>query len=394
MTRPGLVVLAPIAPAATGNGLAMRCRLLAEAAGIHHDVHAVVVPVAGRQAAAPDFGPGAVSVLQCELPRRNSLVPWLSDPVWRERLERLAPLPAPVLAAPPSLAVELSAALSASGMSAVLALRLSLGPLGLALAEALGARLIVDADDDDADYCRQSGRPDEALAWERVAQLCLPDAALVTASSAAVASALTARHHLGSPVRVVPNAVHIPAGVAALGTIGPTRPPRILEVANFTYAPNVAGARWLVHEVQPLLHPSWTIDLVGAAAPGVQALAGPTVVVRGWVPDVRPHYEGATVAAVPVLTGSGTRIKLLEAMAMARPAVTTTIGAAGLDIRPGVDALVADDPPAFAAALRSTADPATARALVEAASRLVREQYHAPVVATAAADLLFDATHP
>jgi glycosyltransferase involved in cell wall biosynthesis len=95
-----------------------------------------------------------------------------------------------------------------------------------------------------------------------------------------------------------------------------------------------------------------------------------------------------------VLTGSGTRIKLLEAMAMARPAVTTTIGAAGLDIRPGVDALVADDPPAFAAALRSAADPATARALVEAASRLVREQYHAPVVAAAAADLLSDATHP
>jgi glycosyltransferase involved in cell wall biosynthesis len=263
----------------------------------------------------------------------------------------------------------------------------------LALAETLRLPLIVDADDDDADFLRQSGRPDEALAWERVAELCLPAASLVTASSAVVASALTERHHLLSPVQVVPNAVIVPDDVAEPESIRNSTPPRLLVVANFTYPPNISGACWLVREVLPRLDVRWPLDLVGAAGPDVHELAGGNAAVHGWVPDVQAYYAAATVAAVPVMTGSGTRIKLLEAMAWGRPVVTTTVGAAGLAIRPGVHALLADDAPTFADALQAATDPATSRPLVQAASALVREQYDATVVAAAAFDLLSDVTH-
>ncbi|HWD53976.1 MAG TPA: glycosyltransferase family 4 protein [Acidimicrobiales bacterium] len=392
MTRPNLVVLAPIAPALTGNGLAMRAHLLAEAAGRGHDVHVIVIAVAGHQPAPSNFGKGTASVVDVAPARPVSLVPWVADPRWRERLGRLAPLPAPVLAAPPSLAAELASGLPASGASAVLALRLSLAPLGLALAELLDVPLIVDADDDDADFLRQSGQPDEAAAWDRVAQLCLPAASLVTASSAAVASTLSARHHLVPPVQVVPNAVSIPDRVAEPEAA--SVPARLLVVANFTYPPNSAGARWLVGNVVPLLDPPWSLNLVGAAGPEVRALAGDRVVVHGWVPDVAPHYESASVVAVPVMAGSGTRIKLLEAMARGRPVVTTTVGAAGLAVRPGLHALFADNPPAFADAVRAANDPGRSRRLVEAASLLVREQYDASVVAASAAGLLSVVTDP
>jgi polysaccharide biosynthesis protein PslH len=145
--------------------------------------------------------------------------------------------------------------------------------------------------------------------------------------------------------------------------------------------------------VLPRLDPRWQLDLVGAAGPDVHELSGDNAAVHGWVPDVQAYYAAATVAAVPVMTGSGTRIKLLEAMAWGRPVVTTTVGAAGLAIRSGVHALLADDAPTFADALRGAADPARSRPLVRAASKLVREQYDANVVAAAASDLLSDVTH-
>ena len=241
MTRPSLIVVVPIAPAETGNGLAMRAHLLVEAAGRDHDVHLVVVPVAGHQPAPPSYGSGTASVVHAPVDEPGPPVRWLSDPRWRERFEAFSPVPAAVLAAPPGLTEPLCAGLPSAGVAAVCAMRLSLGPLGLALSETLRVPLILDADDDDADYFRQSDEPDEARAWKRVAQLCLPASALVTAASATVATALTARHRLDRPVRVVPNGVHVPDNGAAGEGIEGRPAGRLLVVANFTYPPTLTA---------------------------------------------------------------------------------------------------------------------------------------------------------
>jgi glycosyltransferase involved in cell wall biosynthesis len=88
------------------------------------------------------------------------------------------------------------------------------------------------------------------------------------------------------------------------------------------------------------------------------------------------YYREAAVAIVPLRSGGGTRLKILEAMAAGAPVVSTTVGAEGLDVNDGRDILIADEPQAFAAAvLRLLSDLPQRRTLQEAARRLVETRY-------------------
>ena len=114
--------------------------------------------------------------------------------------------------------------------------------------------------------------------------------------------------------------------------------------------------------------------------PAVLALAElPGVHVTGTVPDVRPYYREALAAIVPLRTGGGTRLKILEAMAASVPVVSTPLGAEGLDVTPGRDILIAglDDAEAWASHLLALADASSGRrqALVAAAFRRAQTQY-------------------
>jgi glycosyltransferase involved in cell wall biosynthesis len=110
-----------------------------------------------------------------------------------------------------------------------------------------------------------------------------------------------------------------------------------------------------VREVFPLIlreRPAATFTAVGHRAPAeVQRLAGPNVMVTGWVDDVRPHLARAAVVAVPLRMGGGTRLKVLEALAMGKGVVTTSLGCEGLNVRHGEHLLVGDTPKAFADAV-------------------------------------------
>ena len=378
MTRPRIVVVTPIAPAPTGNGLAMRCHALVGACAVHHDVALVVVPVAGRLPTTVSDGPvgaspGAITRHDLAPTRpgdRAPLLAWMADPTWRPRLASLAPLPDMVAAAPPTRIAELVAVLGPGNVAAVVGCRLAVAPLSLAVAERYGARLVVDADDDDVAFHRLAHDEVGAQQWSRVAALCLPRAELVLVASPDDREPVARRWDLGRRVVVAPNAVARPARTAP-------RPGRhrLVFVANFTYAPNGAGAGWFVREVLPLLPPPWQVDLVGAPTPAVAALAGDRVEVSGWVPDISPSYARADVAIVPLHAGSGTRIKVLEAFARRRPVVATTTGAAGIDVRHGEHLLLADDPASFAAAISAASDPETADRLVAVAERKVVETY-------------------
>jgi glycosyltransferase involved in cell wall biosynthesis len=94
------------------------------------------------------------------------------------------------------------------------------------------------------------------------------------------------------------------------------------------------------------------------------------------VPDVRPLLRSASAVVVPLRIGSGTRLKILEAMAMARPIVTTPVGVDGIDAYDGEHLLIAGDPGAFAAAvLRVLGDAAFGAALGQNARRLAETEY-------------------
>ena len=77
---------------------------------------------------------------------------------------------------------------------------------------------------------------------------------------------------------------------------------------------------------------------------------GDDCIVRADVPDLRPHYERASVVVAPLRWGGGTRLKILEALAMGKAVVATTLAAEGIDLRPGVNLEIADAPEDFARA--------------------------------------------
>ncbi|MDP9092265.1 MAG: hypothetical protein M3N95_04815, partial [Actinomycetota bacterium] len=165
----------PIAPAPTGNGLAMRVSSFVTAAAVHHDVHLIVVPTAGATRTPPPPAGVRTTTLSPRDPADpREAMAWIADPQWRERYALLAPVLPVVRCAPPSMTDEVEAVLGQWRPDAVLACRLAMAVLGLALAERFDAALLIDADDDDAQYHLSRGEAAAASAVDRVARLCLP----------------------------------------------------------------------------------------------------------------------------------------------------------------------------------------------------------------------------
>jgi glycosyltransferase involved in cell wall biosynthesis len=162
---------------------------------------------------------------------------------------------------------------------------------------------------------------------------------------------------------------------------------RVLFVGTLGYPPNADAVRFLCRDILPHLR-RVTADRVrielcgGGATRDVARLAeDPAVIVHGHVADLAPCYAAADVAAVPLRAGGGTRIKILEAFAHRVPVVATTIGAAGLAVRPDHDILCADSASNFAEACVMVARDATrAAALRDAGTDLMRTHYGAITV--------------
>jgi glycosyltransferase involved in cell wall biosynthesis len=139
----------------------------------------------------------------------------------------------------------------------------------------------------------------------------------------------------------------------------PTRrddePLRILFVGSGNYPPYERGLAWFVREVLPMVQAGIpaTLDVVGH--PPERPVTTRGVRYVGPVPDLATWYEHAHVAIVPVFEGSGTRLKIIEAMAHGRPVVSTRLGAEGLPIESPAHYLQADRAEAFADSLLNVA---------------------------------------
>jgi sugar transferase (PEP-CTERM/EpsH1 system associated) len=183
----------------------------------------------------------------------------------------------------------------------------------------------------------------------------------------------------------VQNVSHVPTGVDT-EFFRPSgeqhrRPHEIVFTGSMDWMPNEDAIRWFVEQILPLIRervPDATLTVVGRNPPAaIRALADDTgIIVTGSVPDVRPYIERARAFIVPIRIGGGTRLKIFEAMAMERPVVSTTIGAEGLPVHDGVDALIADAPAAFAdAVVQLLLDPALATRIGDAAAAMVRAEH-------------------
>lgn len=164
-------------------------------------------------------------------------------------------------------------------------------------------------------------------------------------------------------------------------------PATVLFVGFFRHEPNVEAVLWFARDVLPPIRerrPDAVFRVVGAYPPqALVALAAEDrrIEVTGMVPETASHYRRASVFVAPIQRGSGTRLKILEAMASGCPVVSTTIGAEGL--RAGADEIViadrADDLAAAVCALLDDRD--RRRSLSRAARRFVERTYDWPAIA-------------
>ncbi|MEI6350196.1 MAG: glycosyltransferase family 4 protein [Verrucomicrobiota bacterium] len=164
----------------------------------------------------------------------------------------------------------------------------------------------------------------------------------------------------------------------------PPRPdpePTVLFCGAMDYSPNVSGLAWYFENCDAPLRqqiPNRRVLIVGRnPAPQVRAFAQiEGVTVTGEVADVRPYYQRAWVQMVPLLIGGGTRLKIVESLALGTPVVSTTIGAQGLALENGEHLLLGDSPTEFAAVLdRMLSDDPLRQRLAEAGRQRVLERY-------------------
>ena len=189
---------------------------------------------------------------------------------------------------------------------------------------------------------------------------------------------------LRAPVHVIPTGVDTnyfrPAGETP-------RRAHMVFTGSMDWLPNEDGMLYFVRDILPRIRqaePGATLSIIGRSpTPAVRRLAEEKgVEVTGRVDDVRPHVAAGSVYIVPLRIGGGTRLKIFEAMGMAKAVVSTTVGAEGLPVSHGTDILIADDPSAFAdAAIRLIRDQGERERIEQAARRLVVERYDWSAVA-------------
>ena len=188
----------------------------------------------------------------------------------------------------------------------------------------------------------------------------------------------------GARIAVIENGVNM----RAFATPGQTASSRrdLVFVGSMNYFANIEAALDFAGEVWPLLrarYPALRLRIVGsrptAAVRALSEVAG--VEVTGTVPDVAPFYTTALASIVPLKTGSGTRLKILEAMAAGTPVITTPIGAEGLDLEPGRHALFAKTPQEWLDQVTTLIErPAVFEDLVCASRELVAAKYDWEIV--------------
>jgi glycosyltransferase involved in cell wall biosynthesis len=135
----------------------------------------------------------------------------------------------------------------------------------------------------------------------------------------------------------------------------PSDTPELFHIGSMNWLPNEEGISWFLDQVWPLLHehfPDITFALAGRRMPEqFYGLQLPNVQIAGEVPDARKFMLSKDIMIVPLLSGSGVRIKIVEGMALAKTVITTSVGAQGLGVEHGKNILIADTPEEFVTAV-------------------------------------------
>jgi polysaccharide biosynthesis protein PslH len=204
--------------------------------------------------------------------------------------------------------------------------------------------------------------------WARV------DGCIVTSEREA---RIVAAHESQTPAAVVPNGVDLQYFRPRAGS---TEPNSLVFNGILTYRPNLDAAYHLIEDIWPRVLrrcPDAKLTVVGRGYPtDLRNLRRPGVTLTGEVPDIRPYLEHAAVVCVPIRMGGGTRLKVVEGLAMGKAMVSTSLGCEGVAVRDGEHLLIADDADSFASRVLELFDsPASGAKLGRAGRGLVEHEY-------------------
>jgi len=176
--------------------------------------------------------------------------------------------------------------------------------------------------------------------------------------------------------------VLIPNGVDNRFFGNPSEDPQydLLFTGNMSYAPNIAATQLIATEILPFVHQTFPAAncLISGATPhaSLKSLENKQLVIGGWVEDMRDSYRNARIFIAPMMIGAGLQNKLLEAMAMGLPCITTTLANNALLATPDVNILIADDAAGFAQQIqRLLTSPELYDAIASGGKRFVQENY-------------------
>ncbi len=177
-------------------------------------------------------------------------------------------------------------------------------------------------------------------------------------------------------------------------------PNMVLFTGTISYYPNTEGVLWFHKTIWPLIkskNPAATFCIAGKSPPAeVRKLAenDQSITVTGMVDDMRDYYNKAAVVVVPLRVGGGTRLKILEGMAMAKAIISTSVGAEGIEHSNGENILLRDTPEEFSDAVLSVMADKRQRQSLEAGGRaLVEAKYDWRAVCDKLSDV-FEAANP
>jgi len=186
-------------------------------------------------------------------------------------------------------------------------------------------------------------------------------------------------------IAVIPNGVDIDY---FRRDCNPEVPKSLVFVGSLDWRPNIDCVLYFLDEIWPLVKsavPESSFSIVGRNphhSLRIRAEREPSVNIYASVQDVRPFVNSATVCVVPLRIGSGSRLKILEAFAMEKAVVSTSIGAEGLEVEHGRHLLIADSPADFAGAVAKLLSDAERRRQLSVEGReLVERQYAWPALA-------------
>ncbi len=196
--------------------------------------------------------------------------------------------------------------------------------------------------------------------------------------------ALLCAKHPGIRSFIVPNTVDVSGYEISEDEV---EPHLLMFSGSMNYPPNQDAVLFFCRDIFPRIKrriPEAKFYVVGKRPPNsfVSLENSNDVVITGYVDDVKPYLRKTSVFVVPLRAGGGTRLKILEAMAMGKPVVSTGIGAEGLKVNPGGNILIADEPEDFASKVARLLKDSSLREKIGGNGRkLVEQRYNSKIAA-------------